>query len=258
MFDGAEKAKLALVECGCQKGSEFTTEHAAEHFPGEEEPLSTGNPTGPTGADTAGGNHAMHVRVSQKPLTPGMQDCEYANLGAQTAWVCGEGEQGLGDGAKQNAIDGLWILKRQHRQIMGQGEYDVAVGDRQQVLALRREPLLAGCGLALRAVPIATGVEYLGLMRAVVAAFDARAQRCGLACADVSEYSPLLGRKHRTPTLEKFLLVLTKDIGDFQPMRFHGCWLSSKAEIAFSVRVSRGLVIPRRCAVDTRRYRAVV
>jgi hypothetical protein len=95
-------------------------------------------------------------------------------------------------------------------------------------------------------------------MRAVVAAFDARAQRSGLACADVSEDSPLLRGKYRTPTLEKFLFVLTKDIGDFQPMRVHGCWSSSQAEIAFSGSVSRGLVIPRRCAVDTRRYRAVV
>ena len=115
MFDGAEKAKLALVECGRQKGQEFTTEHAAEDFPGEEESLPTGNPTRLVGAYAAGGNHAMHVRVSQELLTPGMQDGEYANLGAQTARVCGEGEQGLGDGAKQNAVDGPGILKRQHR-----------------------------------------------------------------------------------------------------------------------------------------------
>ena len=31
MFDGAEKAKLALVECGRQEGQEFTAEHAAKH-----------------------------------------------------------------------------------------------------------------------------------------------------------------------------------------------------------------------------------
>jgi hypothetical protein len=105
---------------------------------------------------------------------------------------------------------------------------------------------------------IATGVEYFGLMRTVVTAFDARAQRCGLACADVSEYSQLLGRKYRPPTLKKFLFVLAKDIGDFEPMWVHLCRRSSDAEIAFSGRVSRGLVIPRRCAVDTRRYRVVV
>jgi hypothetical protein len=105
---------------------------------------------------------------------------------------------------------------------------------------------------------IATGVEYLGLLPAVVAAFDASAQRCGLACADVSEYSPLLRRKYRPPTLKKFLFVLAKDIGDFEPMWVHLRRRSSEAEIAFSGSVSRGLVIPRRCAVDTRRYRAVV
>ena len=45
VFDGAAKTKSALVECGCQKGPEFTTEQVAEDFPGEEESLPTGNPT---------------------------------------------------------------------------------------------------------------------------------------------------------------------------------------------------------------------
>ena len=52
--------------------------------------------------------------VSQELLTPSMQDGEYANLGARMAWVCGNGEQGLRDRAKQNAVDGPGILKRQH------------------------------------------------------------------------------------------------------------------------------------------------
>jgi hypothetical protein len=44
-----------------------------------------------------------------------------------------------------------------------------------------------------------------------------------LAGADVSECAELLGRKHRPPSLQKFLLVLAKDIGDFESRRNHRC-----------------------------------
>jgi hypothetical protein len=47
------------------------------------------------------------------------------------------------------------------------------------------------------------------------------AQSGGAACADVTECSKLLGREGVTPVLEKFLLVLAKDIGDFQSRLAH-------------------------------------
>jgi hypothetical protein len=53
------------------------------------------------------------------------------------------------------------------------------------------------------------------------------AERGGTACDDVSECPPLLWRQHISPAIEEFLTVLTKDIGDFQPMLVHLCRPSS-------------------------------
>lgn len=62
---------------------------------------------------------------------------------------------------------------------------------------------------------IPTGVECYGLIGAVVALFDVRAEGGGLACADVSENSKLMVGNNVAPSFEKFLFVLAKDIGDF-------------------------------------------
>jgi hypothetical protein len=48
----------------------------------------------------------------------------------------------------------------------------------------------------------------------------------GTACADVPEYAPLLLGERMSPGGEEFLLVLTKDIGDFKPMLHHRWRLS--------------------------------
>ncbi len=55
----------------------------------------------------------------------------------------------------------------------------------------------------------------------MIALFDVGAQRGGLACADVSESSKVMAGSNVAPSLEKFLFVLTKDIGDFEPMFYH-------------------------------------
>jgi hypothetical protein len=76
-------------------------------------------------------------------------------------------------------------------------------------------------------MPIPARVIRDGLMRAVIALLHVSAKRGGAACADVTEYSPLMGRECVAPSLEEFLFVLAKDIGDFQPMLDHCCRGSS-------------------------------
>jgi hypothetical protein len=53
------------------------------------------------------------------------------------------------------------------------------------------------------------------------------AQGRSAACADVTECSKLVRREGMTPSFEEFLFVLTKDIGDFQPIFAHLCLWSS-------------------------------
>ena len=92
----------------------------------------------------------------------------------------------------------------------------------------------------------------------MVALFDVRAEGGGLACADVSENSKLMVGNYVAPSLEKFLFVLAKDIGDFEPTFDHSCRPSSAPWIGFSWRASKGLGVACSRAVDTRKYRAVV
>lgn len=45
---------------------------------------------------------------------------------------------------------------------------------------------------------------------AAIALFDVSAQGGGAACADVTEYSKLMGGEGMTPSFEEFLFVLAK------------------------------------------------
>jgi len=64
----------------------------------------------------------------------------------------------------------------------------VYVIDRQQFLTTSGEPLVAGVGLALGAVPGAAGVERDGFVAALTAAVKMTAERSGAAMLD--------GKKH--------------------------------------------------------------
>ena len=126
--------------------------------------------------------------MEQELLIPGMQDGEKTNLGAQTAWVGRNGEQRFGNRAEQDAVNRLWILKRDHHEIVGQGEDEMAIRNGQEIMLFESEPFLAGCGLAFRAMPVTARLKLYGLMRAVIALFNACSERGSLACADVPEY----------------------------------------------------------------------
>ena len=91
-------------------------------------------------------------------------------------------------------------------------------------------------------------------MEAVVALLQVSAESGGSACADVSECSALMGIQPMPPRPEELLFVLTKDIGDFEPMLGHRCRPSSlDRSIGFSWSASKGLGVAWRRAVDTRR-----
>jgi hypothetical protein len=92
----------------------------------------------------------------------------------------------------------------------------------------------------------------------VIAAQNVSAGGFGLACADVPECPPLVERQTPIPIIGAFLFVLAKDIGDFRPMFVHSGSVSPEDSSGLSFRASNGLGVVFRCAVETRRYRAVV
>ena len=89
--------------------------------------------------------------------------------------------------------------------------------------------------------------------------FDSRAEGGGSACADVPERLALVGRESMAPSRQELLLVLAKDIGDFQPMFGHRCRPSSlERSMGLSWRLSNGFGAACIRTVETRSYRAVV
>ena len=83
------------------------------------------------------------------------------------------------------------------------------------------KPVVARPAMALRAVPVATRFVFNHLVRAVVALLYVCAERGRAARADIPEGLPLLGRQYISPTIEEFLPVLAKDVGEFQLVFHH-------------------------------------
>jgi hypothetical protein len=184
----------------------------------------------------------MQVRVVQHSLIPGMEYGEKPDVGSEPARVGGNSEQRFGDGTEEHAVDDTLILKSQLRNSLRQGEHHVAVRNGQQLGGLRGQPLVASCGLALGTVPIPARVVRDDLLRAVIALLDVSAEGASAACADVPECSTLLGGHGVAPLLEEFLLVLAKDIGDFESPLAHLCRPSFRERsIGLSCRASNGL-----------------
>ena len=109
--------------------------------------------------ETAGGNHAMDMRMMLEVLSPGVQHAEEADLSAEMLGIGGYLQQGGGAGAEQQIIDDPLVLQRQPGKFVRQREDHVDVADGQQFFAASREPLVASVGLALWAMPVAAGVD---------------------------------------------------------------------------------------------------
>ena len=74
----------------------------------------------------------MQVGMSEKSLAPSVENCHKADVGAQVFGISRDLEEGLGGGAKQQAVNQNLILQGQGSQKVGQSEDDMKVGDGQQ------------------------------------------------------------------------------------------------------------------------------
>jgi hypothetical protein len=117
----------------CQTLQEETAEKAAEDLDREKEAAAAANPLVVIGGQTAAGNDAMQVRMKVKVLTPGMEHGEEAGLHAETFWVAGNGEQGFGGGAEEEAVGGLLVVEGDGGDGLGECEDHVEVLGGQQL-----------------------------------------------------------------------------------------------------------------------------
>ena len=124
------------------------------------------DPARVVGCQTAGGHHAVHMRMMLQTLIPGVEHAEEADLGAEVAGIASDLQQRLGAGLKQKVIDQLLVLECQRSQFAWQGEDDVDIAGGQQFLFAGVQPAQTGVALALWAVPVATRVIGDGRMAA--------------------------------------------------------------------------------------------
>ena len=105
-----------------------------------------------------------------------MKDGKDANAGAEVLGVGCDGDQRLGRGLEQDAVDRGLVLVGDVGNLRGKREYYVIVRHRQQLGLALGEPFLRGGTLAFGAMPIATGVIGDLRVRALLAARDMPAE----------------------------------------------------------------------------------
>jgi hypothetical protein len=119
----------------------------------------------------------MEVRMMVEVLAPGMEDCGEADLGTEVLRIGGDGDQSLGGGFEQEAVDRRLVLIRDGSDRCRQREDDVKVGDREQLGFASGEPLRRSAPLAPGAVAVATRVVGDAGMGTVLATLDVPAER---------------------------------------------------------------------------------
>ena len=125
---------------------------------------------------------------------PGVQDREDTDAGAEVFGIGRDGEHGLGRSLEQDTVDCGLVLVGDIGDLSRQREHDVKVGHRQELGLALGQPLARRRSLALRTVPIATGVvaDLRVAARLVLAAYDMAAELCRAAVLDRRHHLELL------------------------------------------------------------------
>ena len=118
---------------------------------------------------------------------------------------------------------------------MGQREYNMSVGRREQFGASRREPAVARLALAFRAVPVATRVVGDGAITAAGALVCMAAHRGGAASLDGDQDSKMQPGEPRGRPVHEMVAHRGYDIGQLQERPLHSLLAAS----AFRVRGCR-------------------
>ena len=75
----------------------------------------------------------MHVRVMFQVLTPCVQHAQEADLGAKVLGIACQLKHGCGAAGVEQIIDDPLVAKGKCGEFMGKGEYNVEVGNGQQL-----------------------------------------------------------------------------------------------------------------------------
>src|SRR5512140_4042249 len=101
-----------------------------------------------------------------EPLTPGMENAEEADLGAETFRVESDFGQRLGGEAAEQVVDELLVLQRERRDPSREREHDMSIRGGQDLAGSCVNPATPGVCLALGTVPVSARVVRDGAITA--------------------------------------------------------------------------------------------
>ena len=114
----------------------------------------------------------MQMGMMVESLAPGMEHGEAADRRAEMRGVPGDILERLGNGAKEQPIEGAWVLQRQGPQVMRQGKDYMDIGRLEYLAFPGGEPRGLGGAVTFGTAAVATGVIRLLFVPAVVALHD--------------------------------------------------------------------------------------
>ena len=157
--------------------------------------------------------------------TPTVQDREDTDAGAEVFGIGRDGEHSLGRSLEQDAVDCGLVRVGDIGDLSRQREHDVEVGNRQELGLALGQPLARRRSLALRTVPIATGVVADLRVTAVLvlAAYDMAAELCRAAILDRRHHLELLEADMAGMGSTPCRSMAAEDIRDLQRRTGHSC-----------------------------------
>jgi hypothetical protein len=159
----------------------------------------------------------MNVRVSFQFLTPAVQHAEEADFCTKTMGIASDFQKGFRTAAKQEIVDELLVLQHHGGQMTRKCENYMDVRSRKQFPATSCDPTVAGSGLTLWTMAIATAVVGDGgPMPAGGALVEVTAQRGGAAPRNGPQHFDMLPADPPAASLDEAVSRSTDEIGNFE------------------------------------------
>jgi len=210
------KLKLALAVRLIEVMKEQSAIQGGQDSDRKKEARAASDPALTVKGKTSGRYNAMKVRMEHQGLSPGVKQGEEANPCAKVLGIGSDAQEGLGDGAEQQIVNHPRISQRQHSKRIRQGEHDVIVSDREQLLLTSFKPPGFSQRLALGTVSVATRVVDRHPISAARALVEMTAKRRCSTLHDRAHHPALLSSDEASVLLEESFPVPTDDIGDFK------------------------------------------
>jgi len=217
--EGSRQEELVVAKGPTESAQEVVFEEGREDADGEQESRTGGNPVLMLERETSGWDEAMDVGMVEEILSPGVEDGEKTDIGAQVKRIASQSLQGAGDGGEELGIEQTLVGKEDRTQRFGDCKDKVEVGDGEQIALTGGQPLLTTMTETLRTVPVATGLVRDVLMAATITLMEIAAQGAGSTKGQITQDFSLLQRSGMSALVS--VPVSAKDLGHSGPRVDH-------------------------------------